>query len=88
MPKTEFPDDVLAEVFASLPVVEQLCPMGRILRDASPRALDLINAALAADRKRVPNEWIVAQLRTAGIPINKDSVSRHRNGRCRCRVDA
>lgn len=76
--------DALAEAFAVLPKPLARCPMGRILDDATPAARGNIQAALDADRREVSTHWILTRLQSVGIAMNKDTVSRHRSGSCRC----
>ena len=78
--------DKLAEAFAQLPdAPSSLCPLGRLLADLPDKPRSSLQAALDADRNAVSNNWILDKLRSGGVRANKDTVSNHRNNRCRCR---
>jgi hypothetical protein len=78
-------NDRLAEAFQDMPTASAgLCPVGRVLTDASEQARDRVNAWFAADPHVVSGAEILRRFQQAGYRFNKDTVSAHRRGACRC----
>lgn len=76
--------DGLAEFFAEQQGPGSVCRVSAVLAELPPDKAALLQRALATPQAQLYHSTIAKTLRKWDVVINDGSISRHRNGLCRC----